>query len=348
VRRLLASSLVIAAFVALPAGAAGAGPAPRIAAGPGGVASAGQPPRIAAGVSVGGVPVGGLTIKDAEVRLTKRLARAARRPIAVRVAGRRATFAPLQLGVRLDTSLYARRAYYAGRGASGQPVDVPVRLRADRGRVLTAVGRLGDRVRRRPRSPRLLIGLRRVAIVRGRAGRSLRDPAELARRLRARLADPSSPRRMTWRTRAVRPLSPGRFARREGSVVTVQRSRKIARLFVPRRGRYRRAASYRVAVGRPGSQTPRGRFAVQSKSINPAWTAPSWAGPLAGQTIPGGDSRNPIKARWIGFNGGVGFHGTADLGSLGSEASRGCVRMSIPAVKQLYRNVRIRTPVLVR
>ncbi|MGI8595063.1 MAG: L,D-transpeptidase [Solirubrobacteraceae bacterium] len=331
-RRLLASSLVIAAFVALPAGAAGAGPAP----------------RIAAGVSVGGVPVGGLTIKDAEVRLTKRLARPARRPIAVRVAGLRATFAPLELGVRLDTSLYARRAYYAGGGASGQPVDVPVRLRADRRRVLAAVGRLGDQVRRRPRSPRLLIGLRRVAIVRGRTGRALRDPAELARRLRARLADPLSSRRMTWRTRVVRPMGPGRFARREGSVVTVQRSRKLARLFVPRRGRYRRAAAYRVAVGRPGSQTPRGRFAVQAKSINPSWSAPTWAGPLAGQTIPGGDPRNPIKARWIGFNGGVGFHGTADLGSLGSEASRGCVRMSIPAVKQLYRNVRIGTPVLVR
>jgi lipoprotein-anchoring transpeptidase ErfK/SrfK len=186
-----------------------------------------------------------------------------------------------------------------------------------------------------------------VVVTRGRDGRALSNPAGLARRLRARLVKPSAPRNMTWRTRTVRAMSTRRFVLREGVVVTVSRSAKLARLFVPSRGRYRRAAAFRVAVGKPGFATPLGRFAVQSKQIDPAWTAPSWAGPIAGQTIPGGSPDNPIKARWIGFNGGVGFHGTADLGSLGTEASHGCVRMSIPDVKRLFRRVRIGTPVLV-
>jgi hypothetical protein len=309
--------------------------------------AAGPPTRIPANVTVAGVAVGGLTVPSAEKRLGKEIGRPLRSAITVRVAGRSARFAPLALGVSFDPSLYARRAYYAGRRANGAPVDVPLRLRAHRNEVLSLVNRLAARVRKRTRSPRIRIGVKRVAVIRGRAGRALDNPAGLARRLRSRLANPKAPRNMTWRTRTVRPMSTRRFALIRGPVVTVQRGRKIARLFMPRRGRYRRAASYRVAVGKPGSRTPLGRFRVQSKAINPAWNAPSWAGPLAGQTIPGGSPQNPIKARWIGFNGGVGFHGTADLGSLGTEASRGCVRMSIPNVKRLYRRVRIGTPVLV-
>ena len=53
--------------------------------------------------------------------------------------------------------------------------------------------------------------------------------------------------------------------------------------------------------------------------VDPPWNVPQsdWAGDLAGQTIPGGDPANPLVARWIGFNGSVGFHGTASIGSIG-------------------------------
>lgn len=313
-------------------------------------APAAAPPRIAAKVSVGGVPVGGLTARGARLRLTKRLGRPARRAVVVRVAGRRARFAPLSLGARLDVATLARQALAAGRRGKGRAVDVPVRLRAGRGRVLAVVNRLARAVRRPARSARLQISLSRVRPIGGRYGRALYSPLALGRKVRALLADPLGPRNVRWRTRRVRPaLSIPALGRRVRSVVTVSRARKLARLFTPtRRGRWRRARAYRVAVGRPGFPTPTGRFAVFTKQVNPSWTAPSWAGPLAGQTIPGGSGANPIKARWIGFTGSVGFHGTADLSSLGSEASHGCVRMSVPGVISLYRNVRIGTPVLVR
>jgi len=55
--------------------------------------------------------------------------------------------------------------------------------------------------------------------------------------------------------------------------------------------------------------------------------------------------KNPIKARWMGFDGSAGIHGTAQLSSLGQAASNGCVRMAIPDVKDLYRRVRVGTPV---
>ena len=74
---------------------------------------------------------------------------------------------------------------------------------------------------------------------------------------------------------------------------------------------------------------------------NPTWTVPNseWAGDLAGKVIPGGDPKNPLIARWIGFNGSVGFHGTKSIDSLGRSASHGCVRMAPEDVKDLYERV---------
>ena len=43
---------------------------------------------------------------------------------------------------------------------------------------------------------------------------------------------------------------------------------------------------------------------------------------LAGQTIPGGAPNNPLKARWLGVNGSVGIHGTAEEWSIGSRATQ--------------------------
>jgi lipoprotein-anchoring transpeptidase ErfK/SrfK len=58
-------------------------------------------------------------------------------------------------------------------------------------------------------------------------------------------------------------------------------------------------------------------------------------------TIPPGP-QDPLKARWMGFNGGAGIHGTDDIGSLGSAASHGCIRMAIPDVVALYRSMSAR------
>ena len=71
-----------------------------------------------------------------------------------------------------------------------------------------------------------------------------------------------------------------------------------------------------------------------------------WAGSLAGQTIPPGPD-NPLKARWMGIYNGAGIHGTDDTGSLGSAASHGCVRMSVPDVIDLYDRVDVGTPIYI-
>jgi len=45
---------------------------------------------------------------------------------------------------------------------------------------------------------------------------------------------------------------------------------------------------------------------------------------------------------------GAGIHGTDDIGSLGSAASHGCVRMAVPDVIDLYDRVDVGTPVYIQ
>ena len=105
-----------------------------------------------------------------------------------------------------------------------------------------------------------------------------------------------------------------------------------------------------IAVGKAGLETSAGRYKIQEKIVNPDWHVPDsdWAGALAGRTIPAGDPQNPLEARYMGFHDGEGIHGTAELSSLGSAASHGCIRMAVPDVKQLYGQVKVGTPVFIQ
>ena len=108
--------------------------------------------------------------------------------------------------------------------------------------------------------------------------------------------------------------------------------------------------SFPIAVGRQGLETPQGLYDVQWKQTNPSWYVPNsaWAGKLAGKVIPPGPD-DPIKARWMAFNGGAGIHGIdpSEYSSIGSDASHGCIRMRIPDVIALYAKSPVGTPVYI-
>ncbi len=104
-------------------------------------------------------------------------------------------------------------------------------------------------------------------------------------------------------------------------------------------------ASYPVAVGRAGWETPTGEFSVFHKLVDPGWTNPLTDEVMA----PGPD--NPLGDRWIAFwtddNNVIGFHGTPNRESVGTAASHGCVRMYNEHVRELYDLVALGTPVVV-
>ena len=107
--------------------------------------------------------------------------------------------------------------------------------------------------------------------------------------------------------------------------------------------------TYTVAIGAAGYETPAGEYGIENKAVDPAWNVPDsdWAGKLAGTVVPSGAPNNPLKARWMGFFDGAGIHGTDDTASLGSAASRGCVRMAVSDVIELYDQVPVGTPIYI-
>jgi lipoprotein-anchoring transpeptidase ErfK/SrfK len=308
--------------------------------------------------SVGGVDVTGLTRPEALERVRQRIGAQIGRPVRVRVAGRRFTLPAARAGVKVDLRTAVDRAYEAGRGGNlltrgwreltdGDIThDEPVHVKADRARVRAFVGSVHAAVARKPVEPSLALNVESISVSPGKPGRRLADRDGLVRRVHAALTRRAGDRSFRARTTEVEPEKTRKdVLDANPTIVTVSRAGKTVRVF--KRGKL--AKTYGVAVGEPKYPTPTGQFTVQTMQVNPPWNVPQseWAGDLAGQVIPGGDPRNPLVARWIGFNGAVGFHGTKSISSLGSAASHGCVRMSPGDVSDLYERVRVGTPVLV-
>ncbi|MFM7189448.1 MAG: L,D-transpeptidase family protein [Microcystaceae cyanobacterium] len=107
-------------------------------------------------------------------------------------------------------------------------------------------------------------------------------------------------------------------------------------------------ASFPVAVGKKGWETPTGNFQVIQKTENPIWENP-WNGKKVPASLEG-----PIGVRWIGFwtdgKNTIGFHGTPRKHEkfLGQAVSHGCVRMRNPDVVALFEMVQPGTPVIVK
>lgn len=314
--------------------------------------------KLPKGAQVGGVDVGGLTREQALERARSGVAALVARPAHVQLGDRRYTLSPAQAGVRIDPARAIERAYAAGREGSfvvrgwravagaEVDIDVPVPVAVDRAAISKFVAGIEREQSRNPVDASLKMTLTNVAIKPGRAGRRLAARDALVARLTRRLTSRTDQRTLRARTIAVTPkVTEKKVFDANPVAVTVSRGERRARLF--RRGKLVR--TYTVAVGSPEYPTPTGRFVVQTMQKNPSWNVPQseWAGSLAGETIPSGDPRNPLVARWIGFNGSVGFHGTKSAGSLGSAASHGCIRMSPGDVIDLFERVRMATPVLV-
>lgn len=115
------------------------------------------------------------------------------------------------------------------------------------------------------------------------------------------------------------------------------------RVYVYRKNKVQ--ASFPVAVGKDGWETPTGNFKVMQMIKDPVWEHP-WTGEL----VPAGPD-NPLGSRWIGFwtdgKNVIGFHGTPTPESIGRAASHGCVRMFDKDAQALFEKVAVGTPVIV-
>jgi lipoprotein-anchoring transpeptidase ErfK/SrfK len=186
-------------------------------------------------------------------------------------------------------------------------------------------------------------GLQEVASHTGRSvsTKSLRRSVENA------LGSLDGHRNLTVHVRTVQPkVTTAQLSAKYPAYIIIDRASFTLRFF----DHLKPSSTYPIAVGMQGLETPAGLYDVQWKQTNPSWYVPNspWAGKLAGKTIPPGP-QDPIKARWMAFNGGAGIHGIdpSEYSSIGHTASHGCVRMRIPDVIALYDRSPVGTPVFV-
>lgn len=103
-------------------------------------------------------------------------------------------------------------------------------------------------------------------------------------------------------------------------------------------------ATYPVAIGKEGDETPQGVFQVIVKAENPYYRK---------LDIEGGSPDNPLGTRWIGFDAHdtdgriYGIHGTNRPESIGNAVTAGCIRLENELVEELYRKVPLGTKLLI-
>jgi lipoprotein-anchoring transpeptidase ErfK/SrfK len=284
---------------------------------------------IAQGVTVGGVPVGGLTPSEAysAVRL------AFEKPLAVVVAGHRYAPSPEDLGA----TAYALRAIDRARVAP-PGTAIPLQISVKGQRVRAYVAALAERTDRPAVDARLVLRNLRPWISHERTGRVLDRLGSTRALLATLVANKKGPLTLPVKVRKANVTR-----RAFGPVIVIRRGEN--RLYI-----YRGMSLWRtfgVATGQTAYPTPLGRFTIVVKWRNPWWYPPNSAWAAGQSPIPPGPG-NPLGTRWMGLSAsGVGIHGTYSDGSIGYSVSHGCIRMHIPDAEWLFNHVSIGTTVFI-
>ena len=315
-----------------------------------------QDGKIADGVTIGGVDVGGMSEAEAKSAVREELLAPLRHSLRVGYEGHRWTLEGKSLKVHADLDGAAEEAVALSHDAflpgrvvryvTGGSVDenVPAGVTYSQRAVNRFVRHVAGAVDREAKDATVEPSGDSLSIAPAEYGRKLRDNL-LLRQLDAAVLNASADHTIAARTHAVKPeVTASEVAAEYPSYLTLDRATFTLRLWE----HLKLAKTYTVAVGQEGLETPEGLYDIQEKEENPSWHVPNsaWAGSLAGQVIPPGPA-DPIKARWMGIFEGAGIHGTEETESLGSAASHGCVRMSIPDVEELYDRVEVGTPIYI-
>ncbi len=313
--------------------------------------------EIGKGVRVGGIPLDGLSAAQAKAKLDRLIIQPLERPVVVHHDRSTWTLGSREARIAVDTDRIVDDAMARSRegnvlartvrNLTGKSLDADVRPSvtfSDRA-VVRMIDKIRGAIERRPVDATAKLSGAGIRTTDSRTGLEVRA-STLHRQIKAAIVSTTADRTFIARTRKIRPkVATSDLAARLGTAIIVDRSAFRLTLYK----RLKPAKTYSIAVGQVGLETPAGLYHIQNKAVNPAWSVPNsdWAGDLAGTVVPGGAPENPLKARWMGIFAGAGIHGTDAIGSIGSAASHGCIRMRIPDVIELYDKVPVGAPVYI-
>lgn len=311
--------------------------------------------QIAEGVTIGGVEVGGLERDQATAQIRRSLITPLEKNVLVTYKDDRYKLKPEDIDIRADLDGMVAKAMAVSqeggilgrswRRITGGEVDhsIKPRIAYSTSAVAKFVDAVAEDISREPVDASVDPGPSSLQPVASKVGREV-DAAKLRKDVERALQSPTG-RKVAVDVEKIQPsVTTDELAAQYPDYLLVDRSN--FKLYHYENLELRKA--YTVAIGAIGYDTPAGLYHIQNKQVDPVWNVPDseWAGKLAGKTIPPGPD-NPLKARWMGIYNGAGIHGTADVGSLGSAASHGCIRMSVVDVTELYDEIPTGTPIYI-
>jgi lipoprotein-anchoring transpeptidase ErfK/SrfK len=309
------------------------------------------------GVKVAGIDVGGLTTAKAKAKLEQAYLERLRTPIKIYHGQETFVLTPAQskVATNLDAAVAdALAEVHNGnmfsrtfRRLTGGKLDVDLAPATSfsKAAVVKFLDSVRSGVNRDPIDAKVTFVDGSMHVQGARDGLEVRAH-DLHMQIRKAVIDPGADHTLVAHTAHTAPkVNEAKLDKEFATAIVVERSRFRLKLYK----NFHLVKTYPIAVGMQGLETPAGLYHIQNKAVNPAWSVPNsaWAGSLAGSVIPGGAPNNPIKARWMGIYDGAGIHGTSDDGSIGSNASHGCIRMHIWDVEELYPRVPVGAPIYI-
>ncbi|MBW3578168.1 MAG: L,D-transpeptidase/peptidoglycan binding protein [Actinobacteria bacterium] len=302
--------------------------------------------RALPGAEINGVDVGGMTVDEATAAVDAVLASRLDRRITLRFEDRTWETTPRELGVSTTAGDVAEAAVNTSRNVSWTTL-AEVRWRGDTvpftgdatlqyptAKARDLVARIADELHLEPVDAQLAYDRARPTIVPEQPGRTVNQGATIEGLMHA-VTQAGSPEGLATSvdvaTVAVQPDKTTAAYRR---ILFLRQSDHQLDLWVDGR----RVRSYVVAVGTGNYPTPTGIHHVTLKRPNPVWTNPApngWGRGLPRRIEPG--PNNPLGLRALNWDAaGIRFHGTANVDSLGRDASHGCVRLSNDDIIELF------------
>jgi len=288
------------------------------------------PALIPPGVTISGIPVGGMTSEEATTVVQERF----QLPLPLFLdRHHRLAPVPSALGASAHVDEAIARAQSSQPGAS---VTLPVLIDGDV--VRAYVLRVAQRFNRKPVDAQVFLRHLKPVVVPERPGLAVNRLA-LTQTIVSRLRATSRARVRIRHGSSQASVTHTAFR----SVIVIRRGSNG--LYLYRYDTLRKL--FRVATGQSTYPTPLGRFTIQVKWRNPWWYPPNSKWAKGQQPIPPGPN-NPLGTRWMGLSTpGVGIHGTPNPASIGYSVSHGCIRMYISDAEWLFNTVDVGTTVFI-
>jgi lipoprotein-anchoring transpeptidase ErfK/SrfK len=302
------------------------------------------------GTRIGGVLIGSRTAAEAEALLQERFVAPLHEPMTITAADFETTATPWEMGLRVDVHDIVRDAL-VDQQAAGFPQRMwhrafgeerPVRLTpaVDENALRSYLQKTFERMNQDPVDARLEIveGKVKLRVIPHQLGREVDAKAAEQRVFDAMMSGASSV------DLPVKVRQPVLRTESFDTALIISTSANILKLY----GKGELRKTYKVATGTGGYPTPHGQFHITAKRLNPTWYNPNadWSRDMPPFIPPG--PNNPLGTRALNLNAsGIRIHGTPDAGSIGTNASHGCIRMLMNEVEELFGKVNVGTPVLI-